>query len=181
MLFLCAVMCLAAAHAQEEKPVDPFSDFDYYIEHLDELNDDNFRHLCFKAQCYMSDAALKQNHTPVDPAHDYDRARDCFVRAAELKPDEPMPYRGLAVIYQYGYNDPGSALKYAQRAIDLGWKYYDVYMIAGFILYDSGQKEHGIKLLMYAKEAMEKVSDREFDLLDSQQYKKIVEILEQEM
>lgn len=174
---LCVCALIAGKVLSSEQPVDPFSNFGYYVEHIDELDDNNFEHVCFIAQKYMSDGALKEGYNDGDPMPDYNKAKEYYEKAISIQSDNPMPYRGMAMLSEYAYKNKDDALEYSLKAIDLGWEYYDVYVIAGFILYERGEVEKAKELLVVAKEGMEYNKDSEPDLLESEEYKKVLKIL----
>lgn len=153
-----------------------FDRIEYYDTHRDELDEDNFEHLCLLAQLFANDAAAnEQNNKPY--IDDYFAAADYYLKAIDLEPKYPMPYRGLAIIYYYGIVDDEEALYYAQEAIDRKWEHFDMYLIAGILLKNQARFDEARAILKKAKMKMDKQARTNPSIRNIPEYKVMEEFL----
>lgn len=175
MLGLGAMIAWVNIYAKPGNVIDPFNNPVYYEEHRDELDETNYEHLCFLAQAFAGDAALKQAHGEEGYVGDYNKAVSYYKKAIKVDSLNAFAYRGLAMIGYALKNTNQETIDYALKAIEMGWKASDVYLIAGLLMHDLND-ERAIKYLSKANEIIESIDDKEIKKFDD--YKKMIQILD---
>lgn len=142
------------------------------------LKDDNFEDLVLLGQLSSSDAGLK--HDVGDPTYieDVRKAVNYFEKALKMRKDNPHPYRGLAVIYYYDFNDIEKFKFYADKAMDLEWNSFDLPFIYAEMYEKQGETIKAREYYMKAKAIMEELILRGDPYIkESPPYKTVLEYL----
>lgn len=142
------------------------------------LKTNDFEDLCLLGQLSSSDSGLKQDLNDSSYIDDAQKAKNYFEKALKIHTDSPHPYRGLALLYYYDFNDVEKFIEYADKAMALEYNNFDLPFVYAEIYSKQGDQAKAREYYTKAKYIMDTmIANGDQTLKDSPPYKEVTEIL----